>query len=423
MQITNPLAQQRFTEMRTAMLIHTPFFASLMLDSMDLQVGKFPAIQRAGTNGKLIWFDEDFLASLTLPEAVFVCCHEIGHAMFLHMDRFKRYSDLGFEGQPFNAGAANVAGDYIINAMLVDSQCGMMPKDCLYDTNIASGGDLFEEVYRKLTKDKNKGGKGGKGGNKQQPGGQPGNGQPPPGSNGQPNDDGFGGDKPLDTHVYEPSQQTEAEMKRAIASAKNQAKAMGKMPAGLERWVDEMLKPQVNWIDRLKHIVTRTISRSATTWTSPHRRRLVTQKIFMPSYTGYGAGTVVMEVDTSGSMGQREFDAAYSETGEILTTTRPQKLWLMSCDAAVHSIHELNGDCDIWSMKPELKGGGGTDFRPAFEKVEEMNINPDCLIFFTDGYGSFPDEPPPYPVIWVMTTDVKPPFGEYVQVDMSAYDN
>jgi predicted metal-dependent peptidase len=93
----------------------------------------------------------------------------------------------------------------------------------------------------------------------------------------------------------------------------------------------------------------------------------------------------------------------------------------MSCDAAVHSIHELQGDCDIYSLKPELKGGGGTNFIPAFEKVEELGIRPDCLIFFTDGYGTFPTEPPPYPVVWVMTTDIVAPFGETIKVDLSEY--
>jgi len=417
MEIAHPKAKQRFTEMRTAMLLHTPFFASLMLDMMDLRVGKYPGIATAATNGKLIWFDEDFLASLSLPEAVFVCCHEIGHAMWMHMDRFKRYSDLGFEGKPFHAGLANVAADYIVNALLVSNKIGQMPKGMLYDVGIArEGTELFEDVYRTLAK-KLRPPPPGKGGN-----GKGGNGPPPPGSEGQPSNEGVGDKQPMDTHIYEPSKQSEAEMKRSVASARNQAKAMGKMPAGLERWVDEMLKPQINWKERLRHIIVRTVSRETTTWASPHRRRLVTQKIFFPSYTGFGAGTVVEFVDTSGSMGQREFDAGYAETAEILTTCRPEKLWLMSCDAKVHSVHELDSNTDLYAHKPELKGGGGTDFRPAFKEVDDRNIQPDCLIFFTDGYGAFPDQPPPYPVIWVMTTDVQPPFGDVVKVDLESYE-
>jgi predicted metal-dependent peptidase len=69
-----------------------------------------------------------------------------------------------------------------------------------------------------------------------------------------------------------------------------------------------------------------------------------------------------------------------------------------------------------------MTGGGGTSFVPVFKKVEELGITPALLIYFTDGYGTFPDEPPPYPVIWVMTEDVTPPFGEVVKVEMDDYE-
>jgi predicted metal-dependent peptidase len=419
MNITNPKAQQRFTEMRTAMLLHTPFFASLMLDVMDMKVGKYPGIDTAATNGKRIWFDEDFLASLNLPEAVFVCCHEVGHAMWLHMDRFKRYADMGFEGQPFHAGVANIAADYIVNAMLVDSKIGTMPKICLYKDEI-KGDSLFEDVYRDLMKKiKPKGGGGGGGGGG---GKDKGGGQPPPGAGGQPNKDGANGMQPIDGHIYEPAQIPEAEMKRAMVSAKNQAKAMGKMPAGLERWLDEVLKPQVNWKELLRTIITRAVSRDATTWTTPHRRRLVSQHVYLPSYTGHGAGLIVWATDTSGSMGQREFDASFAEAADVIMTCRPERVVMMACDAAVHNVHELPSYHDIYGSKPEMHGGGGTDFRPVFDKVADMLLEPAMLIYFTDGYGSFPKEPPSYPVLWVSTTDVEYPFGQAVKVDLEAYE-
>jgi len=425
---TNPLAEKRFTEMRTGMLLHTPFFASLLLDVMTTKVGKFRGIDTAGTNGKTIWFDEDFLASLDLPEAVFLCCHEIAHGMWMHMDRGKKWLDLGFEGQPFDRGVYNVAADYVINDMLTKSGIGRMPKDGLLDRKY-TGDMLVEDVYRELMKQQpppppqgGSGGGKGEGDPKDgQGGGQPDD-QPPEGSNGNASKEGMGGKTPMDTHVYEPAKIAEAEMKRAIATAVHQAKAMGKMPAALERWVEETLHPQVNWKERLRLLVTRIVSRESTTWTSPHRRRLVTQKIYLPSYTGFGAGEIVCATDTSGSMGQKEFDASWAEFSDIIMNCKPEKLWLMACDAAVHNVHELPSYHDIHQSRPEMTGGGGTSFEPVFEKVEELGINPVLLIYFTDGYGSFPDEPPPYPVIWVMTEDVEPPFGERVKVEMSEYE-
>lgn len=427
MQIKNAEAARRFQEMKTGMLLHTPFFASLMLDILNLKVGKFPGIPTAGTDGRNVMFDEDYLASLTLPEAVFLCCHEIGHCMWMHMDRGRRYMDTGFEGNKFLPTLFNVAADFVINDMLTQSKIGQMPKGGLLDPKY-KGDMLVEDVYRDLYKrlppppPKGKGGSGkdeDEGEDDGSGGDQDGEGD---GDGGIASKEGHGGKNPMDTHVYKPGKVAEAEMKRAVASAVSAAKAMGKMPGALERWVSEVLKPQVKWKDRLRHLVHMTVERETTTWASPHRRRLVTQKVYLPSYTGFACGQIVKVVDTSGSMGQREFDAAYAETAEILTTCRPRELHLMSCDAAVHSHHILNADDDIFGMKPELKGGGGTSFIPPFEKVEEELLEPAVLIYFTDGYGSFPDTPPPYPVIWVMTTDIKPPFGECVKVELSDYE-
>lgn len=432
----NPLAEKRFTEMRTAMLLHTPFFASLLFDIMDTKVGKFRGIDTAATNGKTIWFDEDFLAGLELPEAVFLCCHEIGHAMWEHMDRGRRWMELGLDGLPFDRGLYNVAADYVINDMLVKSQIGRMPKGGLINPKF-TGDMLVEDVYRELMKQQPppppKGG-GGQGGGKPKDGDPPPSGggtdpgededenPPPEGSEGSPSNEGAQGKKPMDTHIYEPAKVAEAEMKRAIATAVHQAKAMGKMPAELERWVEETLRPQVNWKERLRLLVTRTVSRESTTWSSPHRRRLVSQKIYLPSYTGFGAGEIVCVTDTSGSMGSREFDASWAEFSDIIMNCKPERLWLMACDAHVHNVHELPSYHDVYSSRPEMRGGGGTSFVPAFEKVEELGIRPVLMIYFTDGYGTFPDEEPPYPVIWVMTTDVEPPFGEAVRVEMSDYE-
>ena len=47
----------------------------------------------------------------------------------------------------------------------------------------------------------------------------------------------------------------------------------------------------------------------------------------------------------------------------------------------------------------ELRGGGGTDFRPAFEYVSQLCAekkfsNLRGLLYFTDGMGSLPGPPP-----------------------------
>ena len=76
-------------------------------------------------------------------------------------------------------------------------------------------------------------------------------------------------------------------------------------------------------------------------------------------------------------------------------------------------IHDVQIFTDARIPEPnhqwQIKGGGGTDFRPVFEYVRKKSLNPDLLLFFTDGYGDAPDNPPPYPVMWVLANDSRPP--------------
>jgi predicted metal-dependent peptidase len=402
----------RMTEAKTAMLLHVPFFASLLLDIMRVKITKDSTIwdelgttPTAATDGKTIWFYDDFLTSLDVREAVFVICHEIGHMMWQHMPRAKTFMDLGFEGQEFQPMIWNIAGDFVINDMLVKSNIGQMPKIGLLAKQYTSE-MLTDEVYRDLMKNAQPSGGGGSGKGQQGAGGKQGG--------------GHGG---FDTHIPGTEQISETELKRAVATASEAAKAVGKMPASLERFVESLLKPKVNWQERLRHHVTRASTRESTTWSSPHRRRLVTQKIYLPSYTGKGAGTIVVVFDTSGSIGEKELQIFLSELADILDTCKPEVVWLMSCDAAIDpaSIHELYEGHDLVNHPPKIIGGGGTSFVPPFEWCKEQGLEPACLVYLTDLYGGFPEEPD-FPVIWCCTTDKEAPFGETIKIDITVND-
>lgn len=61
---------------------------------------------------------------------------------------------------------------------------------------------------------------------------------------------------------------------------------------------------------------------------------------------------------------------------------------------------------------PELHGGGGTDFVPVFDWVAHQGLTPDALLYFTDGDGRYPAMAPAYPVLWVLSGNRRPPWGE-----------
>jgi len=89
-------------------------------------------------------------------------------------------------------------------------------------------------------------------------------------------------------------------------------------------------------------------------------------------------------------------------------------------DAKIQRHDELDYGALEFSTRP--KGGGGTDFRPIFQYLEDEGIVADAVIVLTDCCGRFPDEEPPYPVLWASIIDPKdlghylPPFGEVVHV-------
>src|SRR3990172_1800071 len=402
-----------YTELKTALLLYMPFFASLLLDKMAVKIGKFEVLapfNTAGTNGKIIYIDEDYFKTLKLVEAVFLVCHEIAHAMWMHMDRGKRYLDAGIgpDGKyKFVPLLWNIAADFVINDMLVTAKIGKHPKGALLNPKY-SGSMLVEDVYKDLVKeckDKEKG-----------------QGESSDGSGdgeereGQSDDSGGQGDnKVFDVHILETDGTSKAEWKRAVKSAADAAKAQGKMPAGISRFVDELLNPVVPWQEKLRFSLQKVISRESHTWTKLHRRRFVSQGIIFPGYTGFGAGTVVVAVDTSGSIGVKELTRFMSELDGILSDARPKELWVLGCDAAIHDTTLLVQGDNLRDNPPPLKGGGGTSFKPPFKWVADNDIRPSALVYLTDMYGDFPEEPD-YPVIWCATSDLVAKFGETIRI-------
>lgn len=375
-----------FTKAKLALFLKVPFFASLLADMMKVKVGDYAHLfppgltPTAATDGKTIYLHEPFIAQLTLPEVVFLLCHEIGHAMFHHIVRAEKYKGgIGPDGRPFSAQKWNMATDYAINGMLISAGIGKMPAMGLYDARYV--GMLADVIYKALPDDP----------------------------------DGNSMDHHMPASKDAPSG---AEWKRAIVSAKDTAKAMGNMPGAVERFVDDLVNPQVPWADHLRKSVNRAAGRDASTWVRPNRRRLFTQGIVLPSKVGTKAGTIAVAFDTSGSVSEGELRVFISEVDSILGDLNPERVIVMGVDMEVHDVVELQQGDSVGALKPVCKGGGGTRFAPAFEKLDELGVIPDTFIYFTDMCASFPDEPT-YPVIWCASTEKVAPWGETIHVKVT----
>lgn len=120
----------------------------------------------------------------------------------------------------------------------------------------------------------------------------------------------------------------------------------------------------------------------------------------------------VIVIDTSGSCSGDLVEKFLNKTYNILSQMKcfAQRivLHIIQCDAAVQD--DVRIECaehmEEYIAGMELRGGGGTDFRPAFAYVEELRGSGEfkrlCgMLYFTDGYGTFPERPPDYKTAFV----------------------
>lgn len=117
-------------------------------------------------------------------------------------------------------------------------------------------------------------------------------------------------------------------------------------------------------------------------------------------------------IDTSGSCSGELVQRFLTKTYNILKQSEHFSdrvvLHVIQCDAAVQEDMRLDSleHLEEYMENMELKGFGGTDFRPAFTYVDMLCRKKEftrlCgLIYFTDGYGIFPEKPPDYKTAFV----------------------
>jgi predicted metal-dependent peptidase len=191
-----------------------------------------------------------------------------------------------------------------------------------------------------------------------------------------------------------------------LVQAAHAARQQDKLPIGLARLVEKLLHPSKDWRQVLAEFV------QPTAWDYDWRRldrRLLPDELYIPTLSGERIDDLVVAIDTSGSIGGNELDAFLSELRGILSAYPQVRATVLSCDAKVHQVWELDQDAPI---PTQALGGGGTSFIPVFEKIAELGLQPSAVVFLTDGYGDYPDQEPSYPVLWVLTTDHRtPPWG------------
>ncbi|KKN93670.1 hypothetical protein LCGC14_0195030 [marine sediment metagenome] len=199
-----------------------------------------------------------------------------------------------------------------------------------------------------------------------------------------------------------------------LRNAYNSYKDRGDIPQGILSEINEMLEPKVSWKLILQQFVQSQMPNDYT-WSRPNRR-MYAHGVYMPAMKKENLNAMIA-VDTSGSIGQKELMAFLTEINSILQSITNTRIILVDIDARINEVRIIEPGEDFRNHK--FKGGGGTNFIPLFEEEFLHEHSPDVILYFTDGYGRFPDNAPSIPTIWLMTTDVEAPFGTTVEYDLT----
>lgn len=125
---------------------------------------------------------------------------------------------------------------------------------------------------------------------------------------------------------------------------------------------------------------------------------------------------LVIVIDTSDSCREGVIQAFLSETRAILNQSalffQRMNLHIIQNDAAVQMDTVLHApeEFDQFAKSFTVKGYGGTDFRPAFRYVDQL-LEEGALtdlkgvLYFTDGWGTYPQKRPPYDVAFLFFRD------------------
>jgi len=414
---------------RQRMIADHPFYACLLY---RLQLVEDAAnTPTMATDGKSIFFNPVWVDSLTVPEVAGVLAHECAHIGYGH--------HLRKDGRDHKLW--NQACDYAINEGLIKAGF-TLPDDGLFNPKYRDW--AAERIYSDISKpQQEEDGEGGKGADGADPSsdsssdsssGQDGNDDSSQSDSGAPSQSDSGvpwGEvrDGVDDDGELLDESGKAEEQRSVAAAVNQAaqaeRKAGQGSLGQARdMIDSLKGESIPWNEILRDALRDSVVIDQT-YAKPNRR-LLSRGLRLPSNITEPTGELVVAVDTSCSLDDHDLSVISHHIDDIVADIKPTKVYVIYCDFTINHVDEFERGDDIVL---KMHGGGGTAFNPPFNWCEYNDVNPNALVYFTDGladvgpnahYGekfSVPD----YPVFWLTNfTDPQfdgcEQFGEIIKI-------
>lgn len=173
------------------------------------------------------------------------------------------------------------------------------------------------------------------------------------------------------------------------------------LPDNIKRSVEELFRTSVSWKNILNNVVATNTNTGYLSTIKKHNRRFS----LMRGFRKEEKLKILVGIDTSGSIDDEALGLFKKEIYNL--NMFDNIIDVVECDAEIHNVYRLKKRQKISNPV----GGGGTDFRPVFEKAK--TLKPDVIIYFTDGFGDFP-EGSKIKTLWALTNNYDVPFGRKI---------
>jgi len=359
-------AQQKIQQAKTKLMLEHPYFGSL---ASALEIEQSDDIEAFVSNGESLQYNDEYFESVEVSDVEFALANGAMHSVLGHQSRAgERYEWLW-----------QLATDYTINNMLVNNGLTLPQK-----ANFQERFDKMyaEEVYELLRDE-------------------------------IPQEE-------LMEKIQEKKKE-EQEQKEEQKETQNQEEfaeqifqkmnRQGTLPQDLQYTLPQYFSHQIDWREALYGYIA-SHSKSSFSFMPPNMKYLY-RGIYLPSLSS-DLLRIVIAIDSSGSVDDALVRVFLGEVESIMGQYPNFEIDVIIADSKIQS-HQvfLAGE----PLSYEIQGRGGTDFAVVFEYIDANIDYPTALLYFTDGYGTFPEAQPSYDTLWIMPDAVEVPFGEVLCIE------
>ncbi len=182
------------------------------------------------------------------------------------------------------------------------------------------------------------------------------------------------------------------------------------LPKNIERFFELNTNGVINWRDELRAAIDKYNKDDFAL--IPPNKKFLHLGIYLPSNISQKFKLVVA-IDSSGSIDEELLGLFISELNFLMSTITNYEIDLLVCDDIIKSHNKyFSGDI----LDVDVIGGGGTDFRPVFNFIENELTDTNLLLYFSDLDGIFPENEPNYEVKWISSNECTYPFGELISL-------